>query len=94
VTAIPRRRYFVRELGGRELVCPSLADLHALYTQGFFGEDDEVRAEGSERWVRAGDMPALAGARERRSDPRRMRALLLASIAAALLGGLLLARWR
>jgi len=94
VKAIPRRRYLVRGPGGRELVCPSLADLHALYVQGFLGDEDEVRAEGSERWVPVGDMPALAGARERRSDPRRMRALLVASVAAALLAALLLLRWR
>ena len=85
-------RYHVKNADGRELVVPTLADLHALYDQGFLSDDDLVRGETSERWVRAGAMPALAGVRLRRTDPRKMLYLLLA--AAALVAGvaLLLAR--
>ena len=54
-------RYLVRDAEGRELTVPSLHDLHALYDQGFLADDDLVRQERSEDWVRAGDMPALAG---------------------------------
>jgi hypothetical protein len=73
-------RYFVRDAEGKDLVCPSLADLHALYRGGFFGEEDLVRAERSERWVRAGSFPALRGVREQRRDPRKMALLLLAAL--------------
>ncbi len=77
-------RYFVRNPAGEELVCPSLSDLHALYAQGFLSDDDLVRAENANRWVRAGSLPALRGVRERRRDPRRMAALLAAAALVAL----------
>jgi hypothetical protein len=80
----PRVRYFIRSAKGEELVCPSLADLHALYTQGFLADDDLVRQESSQRWVPAGSMPALRGVRERRSDPRKMALLLGAALALVL----------
>ncbi len=86
-------RYFVRDAGGRELVVPSLRDLHDLYSHGFLGDDDLVRAETATRWVRAGAMPALHGVREKRADPRKMLLLLAAAIAVATGIALLLARW-
>lgn len=76
-------RYFVRDAGGRELVVPSLRDLHHLYTHGFLGDEDLVRAETATRWVRAGAMPALHGVRERKADPRRMLLLLAAAVVLA-----------
>jgi hypothetical protein len=94
VGRLPAKRYVIRNAEGQELVCPSLADLHALYSQGFLTDDDQVRLEGSERWVRAGSMPALHGVRQRRADPRKMAYLLVAvavlTLAIALLvrGGL------
>jgi hypothetical protein len=87
-----KMRYLVRDADGRELLVPSLADLHALYQQGFLGDEDLVRAETSERWVRAGAMPALHGVRYRRTDPRRLWALAFAGIALAAALGLLLGR--
>ncbi|HUK66503.1 MAG TPA: hypothetical protein VLV17_06710 [Anaeromyxobacteraceae bacterium] len=72
-------RYVIRNAKGEELVCPSLADLHALYVQGFLGDDDLVRAENSQRFVRVSAMPALRGAREQRSDPRKVATLLVAA---------------
>ncbi len=88
----PPRRYLVRTPDGRELVCPSLTDLHALYAQGFFGDADLVRAEGSPDWVPVGRMAALSGVRQRRRDPRRVALLLAASLALALAVALLLRR--
>ncbi len=76
-------RYHVKNAEGQELVCPSLADLHALYSQGFLDDDDLVRPESSQRWVRAGNLPALRGVREKRRDPRRMAILLAAAAALA-----------
>jgi hypothetical protein len=73
-------RYFVKNAEGQELVCPSLADLHALYAQGFLGDEDLVRAESSQRWVPAGRLPALHGVRETRRDPRQMALLLAAAL--------------
>lgn len=73
-------RYHVKNAEGRELECPSLSDLHALYTHGFIEEDDLVRAAGSQRWVRAGDMPALRGVRERRRDPVKVALILAAAL--------------
>jgi len=86
-----RRRYLVKGQGGRELVCPSLADLRALYVQGFLTDDDLVRAEGAADWVPLSRMEALHGVREARRDPRRVL-LLLAAAAALALGIWLLAR--
>ena len=81
-------RYHVRNQRGEELVVPSLADLHGLYSQGFLEDDDYVRAENAERWVKAGRMPALAGVRLRRREPGKLAVLLLAAI--ALVAGLVL----
>lgn len=82
-------RYLIRGREGQELVCPSLADLHALYSQGFLSDDDLVKMEGSQRWVPAGSMPALRGVRERKADPRKaalvLAAALLLTLALALL---------
>jgi hypothetical protein len=73
-------RYHVRNRNGEELVVPSLTDLHGLYSQGFLEDDDFVRAENADHWVRAGRMPALAGVRTRRREPAKFQMLLLASI--------------
>ena len=73
-------RYVIRDLDGRELLCPSLADLHALYAQGFLSDEDLVRPETSQRWIPAGSMPALSSVRERKGDPRKA-ALVLAAAA-------------
>jgi len=74
-------RYLVRNDRGEELVCPSLADLHALYRQGFLADDDRVRQESGDRWERLGDFAPFRGERERRTAPRR--GLLLAAVATA-----------
>jgi hypothetical protein len=84
-------RYQVRDTEGRELTVPSLDDLHALYHQGFLGDDDLVRQEKGDRWVRAGTMPALAGSRRRKTAPRWILTVLAASVALAAALGLMLA---
>ena len=76
----PATRYVIKGREGQELVCPSLADLHALYSQGFLADDDLVRMEGSQRWIPAGSMPALRGVRERRTDWRKAALVLAAAI--------------
>ncbi len=76
----PATRYVIKGGEGQELVCPSLADLHALYSQGFLSDDDLVRMEGSQRWVPAGSMAALRGVRERRTDPRKAVLVLAAAV--------------
>ena len=48
MTARASMRYVVRNRAGEELVCPSLADLHGLYAQGFLGDQDLVLV--SPRW--------------------------------------------
>ncbi len=84
-------KYFVKNPRGDELVCPTLADLAALYAHGFLEDDDLVRAERSQRWQRAGDLPALRGLKERRREPWKVMALLAAAavlvLAVALLAG-------
>lgn len=87
-------RYYVKNRRGEELVVPSLADLHGLYSQGFLEEDDLVRAESSDRWVRAGLMPALAGVRLRRREPRKFALLVAGAIAVVAAIALLLLRRR
>ena len=86
-------RYHVRNADGRELVVPSLSDLHALYTHGFLADDDQVRAEGSERWIRAGNLRALQGVREQRAEsPRKVALLVGGLIVLATAIGILLSR--
>jgi len=85
-------RYRVRSPQGEELVVPTLADLVRLYEGGFLGDEDLVRSESSTSWVRAGAMPALHGARERRRDPRRIGLLLAALVALAAAIGMLFSR--
>jgi hypothetical protein len=84
-------RYVVRNAEGRELLVPSLEALHGLYRQGFLSDEDEVRQEASTRWVKAGEMPALAGERGRRRDPRWLLTVLMAAVALAAAVALLLA---
>ena len=79
-------RYLARDRDGRELIVPSLGDLAALHRSGFLDDDDLVRQERSERWVRAGDMPALRARRDRKADRRWVWLVLLL---AALLAGAL-----
>ena len=81
-------RYRIRNAAGEELVCPTLADLHALYAQGFLDDDDLVRTEGSTRWVPVSALPALRGVQERRASPRKVS--LVAAAALALAGALAL----
>jgi len=76
-------RYHVRDAHGQELVCPSLADLCVLYNQGFLEDDDLVRPESAQRWVRAGSFPALRGTRERRRDAKTVALLAAAALALA-----------
>ena len=84
--------YRVRNAAGEELVVPSLDDLHDLYAHGFLGDDDLVRSDTSERWIRVGSMRALQGVRDRRADPRRLGLALIGAIALAAGIGFLLAR--
>jgi hypothetical protein len=84
-------RYVVRNAEGRELTVPSLEALHGLYRQGFLTDEDEVRQESSTRWVKAGEMAALAGERRRRRDPRWVVAVLMAAVALVAAVALLLA---
>jgi len=72
-------RYFIKNAEGQELVCPTLADLHTLYAQGFLTDEDLVRAESSQRWVPASALPALRGVRDRRAEPRKMALVLIAA---------------
>jgi hypothetical protein len=51
-------KYHVRNEYG-ELVVSSLRELQKLYGCQFIGDDDEIRREGTERWIRAAEMPTL-----------------------------------
>jgi hypothetical protein len=86
-------RYHVRNPDGRELIVPTLSDLHSLYTHGFLGDEDQVRAEGSQHWIRAGKLSALQGVREQRAEsPRKVALLVGGLIVLATAIGILLSR--
>lgn len=63
-----------------QLVFGSLAELKALYAQGFVEGADMVRPEGSERWVRADHMPALRVASSRVNQGTRSFALIAVGV--------------
>jgi hypothetical protein len=83
-------RYVIRSSEGRDLICPSLADLLALYDQGFLGDDDLVRPESSQKWVRASAMPGLRTLRERRKGPGQAALFLAVAVTVALAAAILL----
>ncbi len=88
-----KTRYVVRNSRDEELLVPSLADLHALYTHGFIVDGDLVRQERSYQWVPVGRFPALRGVRERRSEsPARVAMLVAMLMALAVALGLIFAR--
>ncbi|HUB05696.1 MAG TPA: DUF4339 domain-containing protein [Myxococcales bacterium] len=72
-------RYEVK-VDDKQLTFGSLAELRALYAQGFVAADDLVRPEGSERWIRAGQMPVLRAAQSRTSVGARAAGLLTVSL--------------
>ena len=78
-------RYYVKNAEGKELICPSLADLHALYSQRFLDDDDLVRPESSMRWVPIGSFKALRGVRTSRREPLRMGIWMAAAAALVLM---------
>ncbi len=51
-------RYRVRSEGG-ELRVSDYAELHSLYRCGFIADEDEIRKEDSDRWVKAGAIADL-----------------------------------
>jgi hypothetical protein len=86
-------RYVVRNARDEELIVPSLADLHALYTHGFISDGDLVRQERSQQWIPVARFPALHGVRERRAEsPAKVAMVVVALTAVAVAIGLLFAR--
>lgn len=55
-------RFHVRNQYG-ELEVGSYAELRTLYLRQFISDDDEIRREGTEGWVKAGAMPDLRSAK-------------------------------
>ncbi len=72
-------RYEVK-VEDKQLTFGSLGELRALYAQGFVSADDLVRPEGSERWVRAGQMPVLRAAQSRTGAGARRAGLLAVAL--------------
>ncbi len=86
-------RYVVRNARQEDLLVPSLADLHRLYTHGFILDGDLVRQERSQEWTPVARFPALRGVRARRAESPAKVAMILAALLALALGlGLLLGR--
>lgn len=51
-------KYIVKNEDG-ELIVPTYKELRTLYKARFINDDDQVRKEDSDRWVRAGSMKDL-----------------------------------
>lgn len=58
-------KFFIRTERG-ELTVQSYAELRTLYQRQFLSDEDEVRREGSHRWVKAGQMADLRAIKPRR----------------------------
>jgi hypothetical protein len=83
-------KYDVKTEDG-QLSYGSLAEVQALYRQGFIGPTDQVKPENSTRWVAAGEMPVLKITERRSSSESRMGSrVAFAILFSGLLGGLLL----
>jgi hypothetical protein len=57
-------RFHVRNQHG-ELEVGTFAELRTLYLRQFISDEDEIRRDGSEQWVKAGLMPDLRLAKPR-----------------------------
>jgi len=83
-------RYDVKSEDG-QLSVGSLAEVQALYRQGFIAPADLVKPETSERWVPAGQMPLLKVTERRSTSQSRMGSrVAFAILFSGLLGGLFL----
>jgi hypothetical protein len=81
-------KYDVKSEDG-QLSFGSLAEVQALYRQGFIAPGDLVKPENSSRWVKAGDMPVLKVTERRSTSQSRMGArVAFAILFSGLLGGL------
>ena len=58
-------KFLVRNPLGGELKVGSFGELRTLYLRQFISDDDEVRREGTSRWVKAGLMRELKAAKPR-----------------------------
>lgn len=65
---------------GHELVFPSFRDFAAMYQMKFVGPEDLVRREGSERWIKAGDMPELRAIYLYETERRRTARLFTGAV--------------
>jgi len=83
-------KYEVKTEDG-QLSFGSLAEVQALYRQGFIGPADLVKPESSSRWVAAGEMPVLKVTERHSSSQSRMGyRVAFAILFSGLLGGLFL----
>ena len=83
-------RYDVKSEDG-QLSVGSLAEVQALYRQGFIAPGDMVKPENSARWVLAGEMPVLKVTERHSSTQSRMASrVAFALLFSGLLGGLIL----
>ena len=57
-------RFHVRNQYG-ELEVGTFAELRTLYLRQFISDDDEIRREGTDRWMKAGLMTDLRSAKPR-----------------------------
>jgi hypothetical protein len=67
--------------GDGELTFGSMAEVKALYQQGFIGPDDLIRPEDSARWVKAGTLSVLRSAQTRGKSETAMGLRLAMAIA-------------
>ncbi len=57
-------KYQVRNANG-QLTVGSYAELRTLYHRQFISDDDEICREGSDQWIKAGNMPDLKAIKPR-----------------------------
>jgi hypothetical protein len=83
-------KYEVKSEDG-QLAIGSLAEVQALYRQGFIGPTDLVKPENSSRWVPAGQMPVLKVTERHSSSQSRMAyRVAFAILFSGVLGGIFL----
>jgi hypothetical protein len=86
-------RYQVK-VDDQMLTFNSIKELEKMYIHGFVSPEDMVKPENSERWVAAGTMPVLRGARPKAKVETQMVVIVAMTLIFSLVVGAFVLKYR